>query len=158
MSEYTAKIVWHRDGATFSDHHYSRSHLWSFDGGANIAASSSPNVVPVPLSNPAHVDPEEALIAALSSCHMLWFLAIAAQQTFVVNSYLDQAVGVMEKNLQGKLAITNIKLCPQITFTGSTLPTSSQIESIHELAHESCYIANSLKTLVTVDSTKIIYE
>jgi organic hydroperoxide reductase OsmC/OhrA len=158
MSEYTAKIVWQRDGATFSDHRYSRSHLWSFDGGATITASASPHVVPLPLSNPAHVDPEEAFIAALSSCHMLWFLAIAAKQAFVVNSYLDQAVGIMEKNEQGKLAITHVKLCPQITFTGSTLPTSSQIESIHELAHESCYIANSVKTLVTVDSTEIIYE
>src|SRR5438067_11668849 len=108
MSNYTAVITWERDGAVFTDNRYSRGHRWSFDGGVEIPASASPHVVPLPLSVAEAVDPEEAFIAALSSCHMLWFLWIAADQGFVVESYRDEATGVMGKNGDGKLAVTQV--------------------------------------------------
>ncbi|MDX2243399.1 MAG: OsmC family protein [Leptolyngbyaceae cyanobacterium bins.302] len=98
MSEHSATIQWQRNQALFTDNRYSREHIWQFDGGVEVPASSSPHVVPEPYSNPACIDPEEAFVAALSSCHMLWFLAIAAKRKFVVESYTDQAIGVMEKN------------------------------------------------------------
>ncbi len=151
MSEYVAAIIWRRGEATFTDNHYTRSHIWVFDGGAEVPASASPHVVRPPLSDPAGVDPEEAFVASLSSCHMLWFLSIAAKQGFTVDSYVDEAVGKMGKNIEGKLAMTRVALRPQIVFTGDPLPTDEQIREIHHLAHESCYIANSVKTEVVVE-------
>jgi organic hydroperoxide reductase OsmC/OhrA len=153
MSEYLAKISWQRNGAVFSDNQYSRAHTWSFDGGVSVPASSSPQVVPVPLSDPANVDPEEAFVATVSSCHMLWFLSIAVKKRFIVDRYVDSAIGIMEKNEQGQLAITQITLCPQIVFAGNNLPTNTQVDTIHELAHDNCFIANSIKTTIQVKST-----
>src|SRR5512147_586110 len=106
MSLYTAVIAWERSGAVFTDNRYSRGHRWNFDGGVEVPASASPHVVPLPLSVAAAVDPEEAFVAALASCHMLWFLSIAARQGIVVERYRDEAIGVMAKNAQGRLAMT----------------------------------------------------
>ncbi len=147
MSEYTAKIEWESNG-NFLENTYSRGHRWYFDGGAEIPASSSPDVVPIPMSVAAHVDPEEAFIASLSSCHMLWFLAIAAKRRFVVEHYLDQAFGTMEKDAEGKIAITKVILKPEIIFSGEKQPTRKQLEKMHHQAHENCFIANSVKTEV----------
>lgn len=152
MSEYLAKISWQRNGATFSDNQYSRVHTWSFDGGVSVPASSSPHVVPVPCSEPANVDPEEAFVATVSSCHMLWFLSIAAKKRFIVESYIDSAIGIMKNNEQGKLAITQITLYPQIVFMSTNLPTLDQVDAMHGLAHNHCFIANSIKTNVQVQS------
>lgn len=151
-AKYSAKISWTRDGSAFSDNLYSRAHVWGFDGGVQVPASSSPHSVPIPLSDPANVDPEEAFIASVSSCHMLWFLAIAAKKRFVVDNYVDEAIGVMEKNQHGKLAMTHITLHPSIAFIADHLPTDLQVQQMHELAHENCYIANSIHTLITIES------
>jgi organic hydroperoxide reductase OsmC/OhrA len=147
MAEHTATIHWFRDnGTNFIDNRYSRAHSWTFDGGAEICASSSPHVVPIPMSEPSAVDPEEVFIASLSSCHMLWFLSIAAKRGFIVNEYLDKACGIMGKNSEGKVAITNITLSPEVTFQGDNRPSYADIESMHHAAHESCYIASSVKS------------
>ena len=146
--EYTSKIVWNRNGAAFSDNRYSRKHLWQFDGGLEVPASSSPHVVPVPMSDAAAVDPEEAFVASLASCHMLWFLAIAAKRRFVVDSYIDDAVGIMAKNSEGKLAMTVVTLRPKVTFSGAKQPSNDEIQSMHSRAHEECFIASSVKTEV----------
>jgi organic hydroperoxide reductase OsmC/OhrA len=151
MSQHHATVKWQRRQAKFVDNQYSREHLWQFDGGAEIPASSSPQVVPVPYSNPEYVDPEEAFVASLSSCHMLWFLSIAAKYKFVVESYVDRAVGVMSKNEEGKLAITKIHLYPQVTFDKDYLPTQEQIEEMHNEAHHSCFLASSVKAKVVVE-------
>jgi len=147
MAEHTATIHWSRENeANFVDNRYSRAHLWTFDGGAEIHASSSPHVVPVPMSEPSAVDPEEVFIASLSSCHMLWFLSIAAKRGFIVNEYLDKACGIMGKNSEGRVAITNVTLSPQVSFHGDNRPSLADIESMHHAAHESCYIASSVKS------------
>jgi organic hydroperoxide reductase OsmC/OhrA len=136
-------------GADFLKLKYSREHLWEFDGGATVAASSSPSVVPVPFSNPANVDPEESFIAAVSSCHMLWFLSLAAAGGFVVESYLDAAEGLMSKNEKGALWISEITLNPQIDY-GPRRSSADEERRLHHEAHEQCFIANSIKTLVRV--------
>jgi organic hydroperoxide reductase OsmC/OhrA len=148
MAQYSAEISWNRDGQDFLSNRYSRRHLLRFDGGAEVAGSSSPHVVPLPYSDASAVDPEEAYVASLASCHMLWFLSIAARSKFCIDAYTDNAVGVMEKNAQGKLAMTVVTLRPRITFSGHTLPTNAQIEELHHQAHEECFIANSVKTEV----------
>ncbi len=148
MSEYTATIKWQRDGQDFLSNKYSRGHTWVFDGGVEVPASSSPHVVPVPMSVAVNVDPEEAFVASLSSCHMLWFLAIAAKRKFVVDSYIDNAVGTLEKGADSKLAITGVTLQPQIKFSADSEPTRGELESMHHEAHEKCFIANSVKTQV----------
>lgn len=152
MHKYEAKISWKRNGATFSDNRYSRGHEWSFDGGTKITASSSPLVVPPPYSVVEAVDPEEALIASASSCHMLWFLLIAAKRGFVIDSYVDEAFGVMEKNAEGKQAITRITLRPKVEFTGDRLPSVEELQALHHSAHDECFIANSLKSEIVVDA------
>ncbi len=148
MSEYTAVIAWTRNGAPFTDNRYSRAHRWSFDGGVEVPASASPQVVPAPLSVREAVDPEEAFVAALSSCHMLWFLSIAAGRGFVVESYRDEATGVMQKNAEGKLAMTSVTLRPEIVFGGDERPTTVQHAVMHDEAHERCFIASSVRTVV----------
>ena len=148
MAQYSAEVLWQRDGQHFLDNRYSRRHLLRFDGGVEVAGSSSPHVVPLPMSDAAAVDPEESFVASLSSCHMLWFLSIAAQRRFCVDRYLDSAVGVMAKNDQGKMAMTVVTLRPAVTFSGEHLPTRAQIEALHHAAHEACYIANSVKSEV----------
>lgn len=155
MSEHFAIVQWQRNQAKFTDNQYSREHIWKFDGGAEILASSSPSVVPVPYSNAAYIDPEEAFIASLSSCHLLWFLSIAAKQNFVVESYIDNAVGLMSRIERGKFAITRVTLRPQVIFAGDNLPTTKQIEEIHDEAHHSCFIANSVKTEVIVEAVVV---
>lgn len=148
MSEYHAEICWRRDGQDFVDNKYSRKHVLRFDGGIEVAGSSSPHVLPPPLSEIAAVDPEEAFVASLSACHMLWFLSIAAKQRFVVDRYVDKAVGVMKKNSEGKMAITVVTLKPEVTFSGDRQPTPAQLDELHHQAHELCFIANSVKTEV----------
>src|SRR6266550_8621124 len=148
MSEYQTVVEWSRDGAAFTDNRYSRGHRWQFDGGVDVSASSSPHVVPLPLSVAAAVDPEEAFVAALSSCHMLWFLSIAAAGGFVVNSYRDDAVGVMAKNNDGKLAMALVTLRPDVVFECERTPTTHEIHTMHHKSHEQCFIANSVKTEV----------
>ena len=146
MSEYKAVVEWSRAGAVFTDSRYSRGHRWLFDGGVEVPASSSPNVVPLPLSVAAAVDPEEAFVASLSSCHMLMFLFLAAKRGFVVDSYRDEAVGLLAKDSSGKLAMTHVTLHPDIAFSGETRPTSDDLAELHHESHEQCYIASSVKT------------
>ncbi len=154
MHQYEASIAWRRDGQVFIDNRYSRGHEWRLDGGAVVPASSSPHVVPLPMSVAANVDPEEALVAAVSSCHMLFFLSIAAKRGFVVDSYVDRAVGVMEKNSEGKIAMTRITLRPDIVFSGDRISTPQELDAIHHMSHEQCYIANSIKAEVVVEVPK----
>lgn len=148
MAEYKTVITWNRDGAPFIDNRYSRGHLWLFDGGVEVPASSSPHVVPLPLSVAAAVDPEEAFVASLSSCHMLWFLSIAAKRGFVVESYRDEAVGVMGKDGSGKLAMTRVTLHPEVHFSGDNWPSEQGLVTMHDDAHEQCFIARSVKTVL----------
>ena len=154
MAEYTASIQWARGAdEAFVDQRYSRGHEWVFDGGVRVPASSSPHVVPLPYSVEANVDPEEAFVASLSSCHMLFFLAIAGQQGFVVESYVDNAVGVMEKGSDGKIAMTQVTLRPKAVFAGEP-PSIEALEQMHHTAHEKCFIANSVKTAVVTEIQK----
>jgi len=151
MGEYTATLEWQREGAVFTDNRFSRAHRWRFDGGADVPGSASPLVVPPPLSDPAGVDPEEAFVAAIASCHMLWFLSLAARAGFVVDHYRDAAVGIMEKIASGKQAITRVTLRPDIGFSGDRQPSPDELQSLHEKAHENCFIANSVRTEITVE-------
>jgi organic hydroperoxide reductase OsmC/OhrA len=146
MSTHTVTVRWARGDHAFTDNRYSRAHVWHFDGGAKIPGSSSPHVVPLPYSDPHAVDPEEAFVASVSSCHMLFFLSIAAGRGFCVDSYVDDAAGVMGKDAAGKFVVTVITLRPRIAFTGTLLPSRSDIDSMHHEAHEECFIANSVKT------------
>jgi organic hydroperoxide reductase OsmC/OhrA len=146
-----AKVIWERGDQNFLDSRYSRAHRWRFDGGAEVPGSSSPHVVPVPMSDPKAVDPEEAFVASLSSCHMLWFLSLAAQKGFRVDRYADDAEGVMAKNAQGKRAVTRVTLRPAVEFSGEKIPTRQELEALHHKAHEECFIANSVKTEVRVE-------
>jgi organic hydroperoxide reductase OsmC/OhrA len=149
MSDYCAEVIWRRSkNEIFSDNQYSRGHLWRFDGGIEVPASSSPHVVPLPYSVEENVDPEEAFIAALSSCHMLTFLGIAAKQRYQIDSYLDHAVGTMEEDKDGYSSVTRVILNPKIVFSGKKQPTRQQLEKLHHLAHRHCFIANSVKTEV----------
>ncbi len=154
MGQYKAVIIWERNGAVFTDNRYSRGHRWQFDGGIEVPASSSPHVVPVPLSVAAAVDPEEAFVAALSSCHMLWFLSIAAKRGFLVESYRDEAVGVMAKNAAGKLAMTQVTLRPAVVFGGEERPPPGEVAAMHHEAHEQCFIASSVKTDVRCEPAR----
>lgn len=151
MKQFEATVAWERGGESFADQRYRRRHEWSFDGGARVAASSSPLSVPVPMSDPAAVDPEEALVAAASSCHMLFFLSIAAQRGFVVDSYRDRAVGYMDKDERGAIAMTKIALRPAIVFS-LTPPTSAELADIHHASHARCYIANSIRADIVVEA------
>ncbi|MGF1683837.1 OsmC family protein [Photobacterium minamisatsumaniensis] len=152
MSEYTAEIRWNRSkDEIFIDNQYSRGHIWEFDGGATVLASSSPHVVPLPYSVEANVDPEEAFIAALSSCHMLVFLSIAAKRKYVIEEYVDNALGLMEEDTDGKTSVTKVTLRPHIVFSGERQPTYEQLEKMHHMSHRNCFIANSVKTEVTTE-------
>lgn len=146
MSHYTAQLVWERHGADFAANRYSRRHVLRFDGGAEVPASSSPQVVPLPWSDPAGVDPEEAFVASLASCHMLWFLSIAAKAGYVVERYTDAAEGEMARNAAGKMAMTRVTLRPRALFSGERRPGREELEALHHRAHEECYIANSVTT------------
>ena len=147
MSEHKVNLRWERGGAEFVYQKYPRDHTWSFDGGHTMKASAAPAY----LGNPANVDPEEAFVASLSSCHMLTFLAIACKQKFVLDEYLDDAVGHMEKNAEGRLAITKVTLKPKLKWSGDKTPSAEELDKMHHLAHDQCFIANSVKTEVTVE-------
>jgi len=148
--EYSAEVVWTRDGAVFTDNRYSRGHLWRFDGGVEVPGSSSPHSVRLPLSREDAVDPEEALVAAVASCHMLFFLGFAAKAGFVVDKYEDAAVGIMTKNQRGKLFVSKITLNPAVTFSGTKRPSPQELDALHHHAHEECYIANSVRAEIVV--------
>lgn len=144
MHEYKATIQWQRDAQTFTDNRFSRGHVWRFDGGIDVPGSSSPLMLPAPYSVEAAVDPEEAFVASLSSCHMLFFLMIAAKRGFRIDSYVDEAFGVLEKNAAGVLAMTTVTLCPKADFSGDLIPTNEEVEAMHHQSHEKCFIANSV--------------
>ena len=151
MAKHEARVSWTRGGSEkFTDNRYSRAHEWAFDGGVTVRASSSPSVVPLPLSVADAVDPEEALVASTSSCHMLYFLFFAAKRGLVVESYTDNAFGVVEKNAVGKMAVSRITLRPSVVFAGAT-PSTSDLDALHHAAHEECFIANSLKSEIVVE-------
>jgi organic hydroperoxide reductase OsmC/OhrA len=151
--EYIATVSWKRGpDEAFTDIKFSRAHTWAFDGGITVPASSSPLSVRVPFSRAEAVDPEEALVAALSSCHMLTFLYLAAKQGFVVDSYDDDALGVMTKNERGKLFVSKVTLRPRIAFSGAKQPSAAELGELHHHAHEECYIANSVLTEVVIAS------
>lgn len=152
MAEYVATVEWNRDGQPFLDNRYSRAHDWRFDGGAVVRGSSAPSSVPIPMSDPAAVDPEEALVAAVSSCHMLFFLAFAAKAGFTVDGYRDEAVAVMGKDDRGKISITAVILRPAVVFSGESRPDAAALADLHHRAHEHCYIANSIRAPVTVEA------
>ncbi|WOX51977.1 OsmC family protein [Aeromonas sp. CD] len=150
MSEYGAIISWQRGASEpFVDQGYSRAHWWEFDGGVRVPASSSPHVVPLPWSVAENVDPEEAFVAAISSCHMLTFLWLAARAGYLVESYRDEAVGIMEANARGRQAITRVTLQPLVQFGGERQPDLAVLEQLHHQAHEECFIANSVTTDIT---------
>ena len=146
MATYTAEILWQRGTQPFLDKRYSRQHTIRFDGGLSVPGSSSPHVVPLPMSDAAAMDPEEALIASLASCHMLWFLAIAAERGFCVDDYADAASGVMEKNDMGKLWMARVTLRPAVRFSGDKLPSRAELDAMHHAAHADCFIANSVRS------------
>jgi organic hydroperoxide reductase OsmC/OhrA len=151
MATYKAEVRWSREQQIFLDRRYSRAHRWLFDGGAEVPASASPQNVPLPYSDPAAVDPEEAFVAALSSCHMLWFLDLAARAGFVIDSYVDEAVGQIGKDSAGRVWMERIKLQPFSVFSGDRLPSNEQIQALHHAAHEQCYLASSVKSEVVCE-------
>ncbi|MBX6425373.1 MAG: OsmC family protein [Variibacter sp.] len=150
---YHATVLWRRGDAAFTDNRYSRGHVWRFDGGLEVPASSAPASVPPPLSDPRAVDPEEALVAAISSCHMLFFLAFAARAGFVVDRYEDNALGEMTKNERDKLFVSKVTLRPAITFSGEKRPSAEDVERLHHRAHEECFIANTVRSEIVVEPT-----
>ena len=151
MSEHRATIKWAHSQGDFLKGTYSRSHTWSFDGGMTIGASSSPSAVRVPFSDPANVDPEEAFVASLASCHMLTYLYISGRKGFEISAYEDEAVGSMTRNEGGIPWISSVVLRPRITYVGSKTPSREEEEQMHHAAHEQCFIANSVKTDIKVE-------
>jgi organic hydroperoxide reductase OsmC/OhrA len=154
LSEYHAVVEWNRDGARFTDNRYSRGHRWRFDGGVEVPASASPHIVPLPLSVAAAVDPEEAFVASLSSCHMLFFLSFAARDGLVVDDYRDDAVGLMARDEGGKLAMTRVTLRPRVRYGEGRQPTRAEEDALHHAAHEACFIASSVKTEVACEPVR----
>jgi organic hydroperoxide reductase OsmC/OhrA len=154
VAEYTATVSWKRGEGPFEIGRYSRAHRWGFDGGLSVPASASPHSVPPSLCDLGGVDPEEAFVASLSSCHMLWFLAIAARHGLTVDAYEDDAVGQMEQDERGALAMTRVVLRPRIRFSGTPRPDAAALDAMHHEAHTACYIANSVRTVVTVETPK----
>ncbi|MBA3451620.1 MAG: OsmC family protein [Deltaproteobacteria bacterium] len=152
MADHRATITWQATAipADFVKGKYSREHAWTFDGGVTVPASPSPSVVPAPWSNPAHVDPEEAYVASVASCHMLTFLYVAAKSGFAVASYRDEAVGVMTKNERGVPWVSKITLAPVIEYAGDKHPSAEELAKLHHAAHDGCFIANSVKTEIVV--------
>jgi organic hydroperoxide reductase OsmC/OhrA len=156
MSQHTATITWKDTGTAFLQGRYSRAHTWTFDGGLAVPASSSPSVVRPPLSDPAAVDPEEAFVASISSCHMLTFLHLARLAGFQVSSYDDAAVGEMSKNERGVPFVSAVTLNPRIVYGGDRRPSAEDLKRLHHDAHEQCFIAQSVKTLITVNDPQLL--
>jgi len=154
MGQYKAVVVWERNGAVFTDNQYSRGHRWSFDGGIEVPASSSPLVVPGPRSVEAAVDPEEAFVASLSACHMLFYLSLAATRGFTIESYRDEAVGELRKNSSGRIAMTKVTLRPRVEYGGNARPSVEEDDAMHQESHELCYIASSVKTDVRCEPVR----
>lgn len=152
---YTARITWDRGDQSFADQRYSRRHAWHFDGGAVVAGSSSPLSVPLPMSDASAVDPEEAFVASVSSCHMLWFLHLAAKGGWVVDAYDDDASGSMGRNAAGKVAMLEVTLKPRVRFGGGRVPSAAEHEHLHHAAHEACYIANSVNCPIHCEPTAL---
>lgn len=150
MSEHKATIKWTFAGGDFLKGRYSREHTWAFDGGVVVPASPSPAVVPKPYSNEANVDPEEAFVASISSCHMLTFLYLASKAGFAIASYEDEAVGTITKNERGIPWVSAVVLGPQVVYGGDKRPTAAEEDALHHASHEQCFIANSVKTEITV--------
>ena len=150
MSEHKASVKWARSGADFGYKNYSRDHVWRFDNGIEVPGSASPAY----LGNPQRVDPEAAFVAALSGCHMLTLLALASNKGFVVDRYEDNAVGFLEKNANGKLAVTRVDLHPDVAFSGATQPTQADLNWLHDKAHRECFIANSVTTEIRIMPAK----
>ena len=148
MSRYTASVEWTRGDARFTDLRYNRRHVWRFDGGAEVPGSSSPHSGPVPYSDAEAVDPEEAFVAALSSCHMLFFLSIAAKRGHRIDQYVDEAEGFLEKDADGRMSMTRVVLHPRVVFSGERPASSADIAAMHDEAHHACYIANSVRTVI----------
>jgi organic hydroperoxide reductase OsmC/OhrA len=155
MAIYTAEITWTRGTQPFLDNKYSRKHVLRFDGGIEAPGSSSPHSVPLPYSEAAAIDPEEAFVASLSSCHMLWFLSMAVKNQFVVDRYDDAAEGTMSKNAEGRWAMTTVTLRPRVRFSAARQPSREELDAMHHEAHERCFIANSVRTEVRCEP---IYE
>ena len=148
----TALVEWSKlPNEIFVDGKYSRAHQWKFDGGLQVDASSSIHIIPIPMSNPSFVDPEEAFVASLASCHLLFFLSYCSKNKYVVTHYEDNAEGILDNGPNGKKQMTIVRLHPQVKFEGDLVPSKQMIEELHELAHESCFIANSVKTIVLVE-------
>ena len=153
MGKHTAIVRWSRGDGDFAANKHSRAHEWEFDGGLKVPASASPDIVPLPYSVAENVDPEEAFVASISSCHMLFYLHKSRDAGFVVNSYEDEAVGVLEKNAAGRLAITRVTLNPVVSYEGPA-PSAEQVDALHHQAHELCFIANSILTEITTNTAK----
>jgi len=151
VSEHHATVIWSRGDAAFVDNRYNRAHEWRFDGGAVVGAAASPHNVRAPFTDPSRVDPEEALVASVSSCHMLWFLSIAAKRRVVIESYEDAAVGVLGPNAAGKMAIVRVVLRPRIVLGPGSSLTEADLAQIHHEAHEECFIAHSIVAEVVVE-------
>lgn len=152
MSTYTATIRWTRkEDGDFTKGQYSRAHSWEFDGGVTVPASPSPHVVPAPWSDLNAVDPEEAFVASLSSCHMLFFIDFARRAGLIVDAYTDQAEGILEKRADGKMAMTQVTLRPRIHWGDGQTPDGATVADLHHRAHEACFIANSVTTEVRVE-------
>ena len=154
---HTATIAWQRGDAVFTDSRFSRAHTWSFDGGISVPASAAPSIIRPPFSLAEAVDPEEALVASASSCHMLTFLFLAARERFCVDDYSDDAIGFMTPNAAGKPHISKITLSPRITFSGDKQPTTIDIARLHHQAHDGCYIANSILAEVVVEDVAPVF-
>jgi organic hydroperoxide reductase OsmC/OhrA len=150
MSDHIATVEWVRGDQTFSDNRYSRAHDWTFDGGAVVRGSSAPTSVAVPMSDPTAVDPEEALVAAVSSCHMLFFLALAGKAGFVIDRYRDAATGTLSRDDRSRMSMTEIVLRPAVTWSGAE-PGAAKLADLHDQAHRLCYIANSIRGEVRVE-------
>ncbi|GAA4430159.1 OsmC family protein [Acidovorax lacteus] len=146
MAHHTATVDWQRGPDAFVDRRYHRSHAWQFDGGLQVPVSSSPQVVPVPMSDPAAVDPEEAFVAALASCHMLWFLDLACRDGWRVDRYRDQAEGLLAPDAEGQLAVTEVCLRPTVWFDPARTPTPAEHAALHHRAHEACFLARSVRS------------
>ncbi len=155
MSEHTARVRWRRGDAPFTDRRYSRAHEWAFDGGAVVAAAASPLVVRPAYTDPAGVDPEEAFVAALSSCHMLFFLSFAAERGFVVDAYDDDARGLLAPGADGRVAFASVTLRPAVRFAATAAPSPAEHVALHHAAHEACYLANSVRCPVHCEPTLV---
>lgn len=151
MSSHTAKIVWNKGNSIFTDGRYMRTFDMEFDGGASITGAASPLIVPLPFTDPSLVDPEEMLVASAASCHMLWFLSIAAKAGYLILSYSDSATGDLGKDAAGDIFFTRIYLRPAVVFSGTDLPDAGEIQRLHDQAHASCFIARSLKAEIVIE-------